>query len=156
MTDTESSGKQATRQIGRVKWFNNQKGYGFLTYKNSSDEWEDVFVHHSELPGRSSHFRYLVQDEYVEFALAASDAALSTAVDVTGPCQMELAYELRNKRRAEEESSETKETKESRPRYRGGGPRTNKVQVGSAEWKLVKGGKNLDMSKESGEDSVTL
>jgi cold shock CspA family protein len=153
MTDTESSGKQATRKIGRVKWFNNQKGYGFLTYMNSSSEWEDVFVHHSELPKRNSHFRYLVQDEYVEFALTASNAALSTAVDVTGPCGMELAYELRNKRRAEEESSETNE---SRPRYRGGGPRTNKVQVGSAEWKLVKGGKNVEMSKASSEDSIVL
>lgn len=152
MTDTESSGKQATRKIGRVKWFNNQKGYGFLTYMNSSSEWEDVFVHHSELPKRDCNFRYLVQDEYVEFALAASDAALSTAVDVTGPCGMELAYELRHKRRTEEESSETNE---SRPRYRGGGPRTNKVQVGSAEWKLVKGGKNVE-SKESGEDRVIL
>jgi hypothetical protein len=66
---------------------------------------------------------------------------------------MELAYELRNKRRAEEESSETNE---SRPRYRGGGPRTNKVQVGSAEWKLVKGGKNVEMSKASSEDSIVL
>ena len=56
-----------TRQVGRVKWFNNQSGYGFITYTNTTGSEEDVFVHHSALVTGGDQFRYLVQGEYVEF-----------------------------------------------------------------------------------------
>ena len=44
-----------TRQVGRVKWFNNQSGYGFLTYTSSTGD-EDVFVHHSALVTSGDQF----------------------------------------------------------------------------------------------------
>ena len=50
-----------TRQVGRVKWFNNQSGYGFLTYTSSTGD-EDVFVHHSALVTSGDQFRDLVQE----------------------------------------------------------------------------------------------
>ena len=48
-------------EIGVVKWFNNDKGYGFI--KRSTGE--DVFVHHSSI--QASGYRTLNEGERVEF-----------------------------------------------------------------------------------------
>ena len=48
---------------GKVKWFNEQKGYGFI----SRDDGDDVFVHYSEIV--SSGFKTLVEDQEVSFEL---------------------------------------------------------------------------------------
>jgi CspA family cold shock protein len=49
---------------GRVKWFNAKKGYGFI----STDEGNDVFVHHNEI--KSEGFRTLDEGQEVEFEIA--------------------------------------------------------------------------------------
>lgn len=54
---------------GRVKWFNNKAGYGFITVSNGSHSGEDVFVHHSAIEVGQEQYRYLVQGEYVDFKL---------------------------------------------------------------------------------------
>ena len=46
---------------GRVKWFNDQKGYGFITPESGND----VFVHHSEIQGEG--FKTLDEGQEVEF-----------------------------------------------------------------------------------------
>jgi len=48
---------------GRVKWFNNEKGYGFIDYK----EGEDIFVHYSAI-GQDG-YKTLTEGQYVEFNL---------------------------------------------------------------------------------------
>ena len=46
---------------GRVKWFSNQKGYGFIT----TEEGKDVFVHHSAIQGEG--YKSLDEGQEVEF-----------------------------------------------------------------------------------------
>jgi cold shock CspA family protein len=58
------------RFIGRVKWFNNKAGYGFITVTDGSKSGNDVFVHHSSIRVDSEQYKYLVQGEYVEFGLS--------------------------------------------------------------------------------------
>jgi cold shock CspA family protein len=58
------------RFIGRVKWFNNKAGYGFVTVTDGPKSGSDVFVHHSSIKVDSEQYKYLVQGEYVEFNLS--------------------------------------------------------------------------------------
>lgn len=49
--------------VGRVKWFNNEKGYGFIEYKEN----EDVFVHYSAI--EVDGYKTLSEGQLVEFKL---------------------------------------------------------------------------------------
>ena len=49
--------------IGRVKWFNNEKGYGFIEYKEN----EDIFVHYSAI--KQDGYKTLSEGQIVEFDL---------------------------------------------------------------------------------------
>jgi CspA family cold shock protein len=48
---------------GRVKWFNEKKGYGFI----SRDDGDDVFVHFSEI--KMDGFKTLVENQEVTFEI---------------------------------------------------------------------------------------
>ncbi len=48
-------------EVGTVKWFNNDKGYGFIKRESG----EDVFVHHSAI--QAAGYRTLNEGEKVEF-----------------------------------------------------------------------------------------
>merc|ERR1711934_646690 len=141
------------RTTGRVKWFNNKQGYGFVTVGSGSHSGEDVFVHHTALKTGEEQYRYLVQGEYIEFDWTKAEAGDHEwqAIEVTGLSGGKLMCETRNESRLANSSRNTQQDDEGemrppRPRrrtssgpphrIRGGGPRDHDNDE-DVEWKLV-------------------
>lgn len=58
----------AEELTGVVKWFSNQKGYGFITPDNGG---KDVFVHHTAITGEG--YKTLSEGQKVKFQIARTD-----------------------------------------------------------------------------------
>lgn len=56
--------------VGKVKWFNNEKGYGFIIKEN----YDDIFVHYSQI--QDEGFKTLEEGQVVEFELVTGDRGL--------------------------------------------------------------------------------
>ena len=63
------------KEIGTVKWFNDAKGYGFISREGS----DDVFVHHTAI--EMDGFKTLNEEQKVEFSVEQGDKGLQ-AIDV--------------------------------------------------------------------------
>lgn len=61
--------------IGKVKWFNDSKGYGFIAYEGNADP--GAFVHFSAIQGEG--FKTLAEDQTVEFDLVGGPLGWSAA-----------------------------------------------------------------------------
>jgi len=85
------------RFMGRVKWFNNKAGYGFITVTSGPKTNSDIFVHHKAINVSVEQYRYLVQGEYVEFSIEQlKDSAHEfQAVNVSGMNSGKLMCETR-------------------------------------------------------------
>ncbi|PSS29936.1 Glycine-rich protein [Actinidia chinensis var. chinensis] len=71
--------EESMRSRGKVRWFDDHKGYGFISPDEGGD---DLFVHHSAI--KSDGFRSLQEGQVVEFLIALENDR-TKAVDVTGP-----------------------------------------------------------------------
>jgi len=115
----------STSYTGRVKWFNNKAGYGFITVCRSSGDdrvGDDIFVHHSGVKVASEQYKYLVQGEYVDFTLRKSDSGAHPfqASDLTGVAGGKLMCETRlevRQAREDEDDGEQRDNRQRRPRH---------------------------------------
>jgi CspA family cold shock protein len=92
------SSNNAEKFTGRVKWFNNKAGYGFVTVTDGSKSGSDVFIHHSAIKVDAEQYKYLVQGEYVEFTLSTVEGGKHEfqAAEVCGIKGGKLMCETRN------------------------------------------------------------
>ena len=140
MTDNvDTTSTTGARFIGRVKWFNNKAGYGFITVTDGAQSGSDMFVHHSAIAVASQQYKYLVQGEYVELNVVKAQGGSHEyqAVDVAGIKGGKLMCETRfdfkaarnNYKTTSEKESETVDAPKQRaPRVRGEGPRDSEKQ----------------------------
>jgi len=149
-SETSSSSATEGQILGRVKWFNNKAGYGFITVTDGERSGKDVFVHHSGIKVGSEQYRYLVQGEYVQFEL---DNTPSGTHEVQAKCvgginggmlMCETRRDFRHTRVSYKSTNDTTdETPLVRPRSArpprssGPGPRGRGPREGS-DWTLVK------------------
>ena len=68
---------------GQVKWFNNEKGYGFIDYATG----EDIFVHYSAI--KQDGYKTLSEGQSVEFDLIETPKGLQ-AINVTATSDMKV------------------------------------------------------------------
>ena len=71
LIDTRIGGTKMS--TGKVKWFNAEKGYGFIT----SDEGKDIFVHYSSI--QSDGFRTLEEGQAVSYDLTEGARGMQAA-----------------------------------------------------------------------------
>ncbi len=72
-TQAEEKSKSVSRERGTVKWFNPEKGYGFLQRESGGD----VFVHQSAI--LTEGYRTLEQGQSVEFEVVKGEKGLQAA-----------------------------------------------------------------------------
>jgi len=107
-TTSTTTSTETTAHTGRVKWFNNKAGYGFVTIIIGERGGEDIFVHHSGVKVNSEQYKYLVQGEYVEFDLKQSENKEHPwqAFGVTGVGAGRLMCETRSEQRQQREDDD--------------------------------------------------
>lgn len=109
----EESKQQQPLYIGRVKFYDRTRMFGFITYDVLSDakkDQKDVFVHSSAIEPYNTHncAPYLVKGEYVEFYVRDAHKgkiALGVRGVGDGPLMMDSGLENNNKRRKHNRSS---------------------------------------------------
>jgi cold shock CspA family protein len=94
---SSTTATEADRILGRVKWFNNKAGYGFITVTDGSRSGTDIFIHHSAISVINQQYKYLVQGEYVEFSLVSTHGGVHefNAANVSGVKGGKLMCETR-------------------------------------------------------------
>ena len=108
-SESSSVTSAPVRLTGRVKWFNNKTGFGFISVVGGNDLYKDaseIFVHHSAVTVSQEQYRYLVEGEYVEFTVVNTESGTHKfqAGDVRGVKGGKLFCETRREHRNAQDS----------------------------------------------------
>jgi len=102
MTEQTSTQTSGSSQIGRIKWFNNKKGFGFLS---NCETQEDIFIHHTgiqlneeSLNSSVNIFKTVIEGEYVSYQTKVDNENRTVAKNVTGVFGGPLLCENVNKK----------------------------------------------------------
>lgn len=72
--NNDADAPTGTLLLGRVKWFNDRRGYGYITcISPGSFAEQDIFVHHTNIRPQEKSYRTLNVNEYVQFRLGDAD-----------------------------------------------------------------------------------
>jgi CspA family cold shock protein len=74
-TTQQGTSSMSTTQTGTVKWFDDGKGFGFITPADGS---KDLFAHHSEIKNNGG-FRSLAENQKVEFEVKQGPKGLQAS-----------------------------------------------------------------------------
>ena len=136
------------RLIGRVKWFNNKAGYGFVTVTDGAQSGSDIFAHHSAIGVSNQQYKYLVQGEYVEFSISPTQSGTHAfqANNICGIKGGKLMCETRNEFKVARNNYKTSDaqpnpvkTEPVKMPQQQRAPRDEDVE--QKEWTLIKGNK---------------
>jgi CspA family cold shock protein len=140
---TNNVSTSSERFTGRVKWFNNKAGYGFITVTDGSKSGTDIFVHHSSIKVDDEQYKYLVQGEYVNFNLldTVTDSHEYQAGDVCGIKGGKLMCETRHETRVARYQYKSAKTEDEEPAVKMprqvSAPKKTKVSSSEKEWTPV-------------------
>ena len=143
----------AERFTGRVKWFNNKAGYGFVTVTDGVKSGSDIFVHHSSIKVDSEQYKYLVQGEYVEFSLIPTNGGTHEwqAADISGikggklMCETRRELKLTRTNYRSDEPASSDAPQKPVYRARGQGPRADTSEAEGSWTQVTK----TNVSKDS-------
>jgi cold shock CspA family protein len=161
MSSTDSVTSE--RVTGRVKWFNNKAGYGFITVTDGVRAGTDMFIHHTAINVENQQYKYLVQGEYVSFDVVHTSTGNHEwqASNVSGVNNGKLMCETRHEYKISRTTFRTDDVQDAprqatkrtyAPRPRGEGPREG---GGAREWTLTgshnggRGAQRNDVSTET-------
>ena len=139
--------KDGSVYIGRVKWFNNKAGYGFITIVSGGggDKLDtEIFAHHSGINVSNEQYKYLMQGEYVEFILDAATGGEHEfqAVNISGIAKGKLMCETRAEiKHTRDDAGDSGRVERSSGGGRGRGQQVRLMGGGARDgeiWTLVK------------------